>query len=468
MKERKTINPLIKSSIIYVIATGIGQGMSFLGIVVFTRLMGQAEYGEYSTYYAFVSILTVLIGANLYYSLNNAYIEKKEEINEYRKSVLILSLIIMLSLTVIMLLVGNVITETFPFFLIIMASMHAYSFFLINYSVYSANMENDYAKKLWLLILPNTLQFLVSLVLVVTIPQMTYEARIVGSTIGVGLVAFIVFVEIAHLHGRCICKEHWKYALSISLPTIVMSLSYMMMQQCDKVMIRNICGAEDTAVYSVIYYIGYILVAVDQAIAPVRQSWIFRRLDSGKFSETKAVQKWYLLLICMIGIGIIMMGPEILFILVPKSYRRMEYIVPFVLSACMMVLYRFYVEIILFYKKNIVLSLSVLVCAAVNVGLNAWWIPLFGAIVACYTTVISYGLLFLMTWYISGSNIKGLYDNKFFMAFILIMGTTAFAFELTCNIWIIRYAILLFFFIITLLYIIKSKQEIRQFLTEKK
>ena len=66
LKNEKRVNPFIKSSIVYVIATVIGQAMSFLGVIVFTRLMGQAEYGEYSTYYAYVSILTVLIGANLY------------------------------------------------------------------------------------------------------------------------------------------------------------------------------------------------------------------------------------------------------------------------------------------------------------------------------------------------------------------------------------------------------------------
>ena len=82
MISNKKINPLLKSSIIYIVATIIGQGMTFLGIIVFTRLMDQNDYGLYSTYYAYVSVVTVLIGANLHYALNNAYIDKKNRIKE--------------------------------------------------------------------------------------------------------------------------------------------------------------------------------------------------------------------------------------------------------------------------------------------------------------------------------------------------------------------------------------------------
>ena len=98
---------------VYFIATVIGQGMTFLGIIVFTRLMSQADYGNYSTYYAYVSIFTVLIGANLFYALNNAYIDKKNEIKEFRKSVLILSTIIMVIMLLIALIVGCAVTHQF-------------------------------------------------------------------------------------------------------------------------------------------------------------------------------------------------------------------------------------------------------------------------------------------------------------------------------------------------------------------
>lgn len=462
------INPLIKSSIIYIIATVIGQGMTFLGIVVFTRIMSKQDYGNYSTYYAWVSMLTVLIGANLYYALNNAYIEKKNEIKKIRKAVLVLSAIIMMTVTVLLLIVGGVIFKKYSFYEIIMAALHSYGFFVVSYRVYSANMENDYKKKQWLLILPNTLQFLFAGFFILILPGISYKARIAGSTIGVDVVAIFSIVEMLRCDGKAVHTGYWKYALSIALPTIVMSLSYMLMQQCDKVMIKNLCGAEETAVYSVIYYIGYAMIAVDQAVSPVRQAWIFRRIDKKDVSEARKIQKWYLLAMGIIAACLILTGPEIVMVLAPKNYWRFEYVVPFVLGACMMLLYRFHVEVILFYKSNAALSVSVLICAVINIALNAFLIPLLGAVAACYTTVVSYGLLFLLTWLLASRHIRGIYSWQYFIVFISGIILIAIIYSIVKNWTIVRYAILALVLLVALVYSVRQKGEWKSFLWERR
>lgn len=418
MFDGKKVNSLIKSSIIYIMATVIGQGMSFAGMVVFTRLMNQTDYGRYSTYYAYVAIFTVLIGANLYYVLNNGYIDKKDDIKAFRKSVLMLSTIIMLGVLIVALLIVTLILKKVSAFLIIMVALHAYGFFVVNYRIYSANMENDYKIKSWLLILPNTFQLLFSLALILLLPSTSFEARVLGSALGVGIVGGVSYIVMLKCPGKVINLEYWKYALSIAIPTIIMSISYMLMQQCDKVMINRICGDEDTAVYSVIYYLGYAVIAIDQAVAPVRQAWIFKRLDEKNTKEITFMQKWYLLLMLVIAAGVMLAGPEILKIIAPESYWKYEYIVPFVLSACMMVLYRFFTEIILFYKKNIRLSMCVMVCALINIGLNVVLIPKVGAIAACYTTVVAYSILFILTWTVSVKFGGKVYSGKWFMFYI--------------------------------------------------
>lgn len=441
MISEKKINPLVKSSVIYVIATFIGQGMLFLGIIVFTRLMKQDDYGKYSTYYAYVSVLTVLIGANLHYALNNAYIDQKGRIKEFRKTILFLSLLIMLLITAVVLLIRPVLFGDFSFLVIVMLAIHSYGFFVVNYRVYSANMENDYKRKQWLLILPNTFQFIFSLIFIVFMSQNAFEVRVVGSTLGVGVIAVFVFVEMMHCNGKLIDIYYWKYALSIALPSVVMSISYMLMQQCDKVMITNMRGAEDTAVYSVIYYLGYAIIAVDQAVAPVRQAWIYEKLDTKEVKEAKVIQKWYLMVMAILTTGLIMVGPEIVKIIAPKSYWQFEYIVPFVVSACMMLLYRFYTEVSLFYKKNAILSGCVSLCAVVNIVLNAVLIPKIGAIAACYTTVVAYFLLFILTGVVSEKCMKHIYSKGIFASFVLwIALMSILSYKVYENIWM-RYII---------------------------
>lgn len=441
MISGKRVNPFVKSSIIYIISTIIGQGMSFLGIVIFTRLMEQNDYGQYSTYYAYVSVVTVLIGANLHYALNNAYIDQKERIKEFRKTILFLSAIIMLTITLVILLIGTILLKDFSFFIIIMLAFHSYGFFVVNYRVYSANMENDYKRKQWLLIFPNTFQIVFAVVLMNIINCNSFEIRVVGSTLGLGIIAAVAFIEMMRCKGKLIDIRYWKYALSIALPSVIMSISYMLMQQCDKVMITRMCGADDTAVYSVIYYLGYAIIAVDQAVAPVRQAWIYKKLDVKDIEDANVIQKWYLMVMAILTTGLIMVGPEIVKLIAPRSYWQFEYIVPFVVSSCMMLLYRFYTEVTLFYKRNAILSVCVSVCAVINILLNVVLIPKVGAVAACYTTVVAYFLLFILTGIVSERCMKHIYSKTIFGYFILwISSVSILSYKAYENIWM-RYVV---------------------------
>lgn len=459
MISNKKINPLLKSSIIYIVATIIGQGMTFLGIIVFTRLMDQNDYGLYSTYYAYVSVVTVLIGANLHYALNNAYIDKKNRIKEFRKSVLCLSFVIMILSSVVVLLAGKILLNEFSVFIIVMLLLHSYGFFVINYRMYSANMENDYKRKQWLLILPYAFQLIIPILFMLFLSQTSFEIRVIGSTVGVCGIAVLLFIEMMRYKGKLIDINDWKYSLSIALPSVVMSISYMLMQQCDKVMITNICGSSDTAVYSVIYYLGYAIIAVDQAVAPVRQAWIYQKLDEQDVHEAGNIQKWYLVVIAILTTGLIMAGPEVVKIIAPSSYWQFEYIVPFVVSACMMMLYRFYTEITLFYKKNMILSMCVCVCAIINIILNAVLIPRAGAVAACYTTVVSYFLLFILTGIVSGKCMKHIYSKKVFLCFILwISGVSVLSYTVYETMWI-RYIVYGSLLMIILIYTYVKRSE---------
>ena len=459
MISNKKINPLLKSSIIYIVATIIGQGMTFLGIIVFTRLMDQNDYGLYSTYYAYVSVVTVLIGANLHYALNNAYIDKKNRIKEFRKSVLCLSFVIMILSSVVVLLAGKILLNEFSVFIIVMLLLHSYGFFVINYRMYSANMENDYKRKQWLLILPYAFQLIIPILFMLFLSQTSFEIRVIGSTVGVCGIAVLLFIEMMRYKGKLIDINDWKYALSIALTSVVMSISYMLMQQCDKVMITNICGSSDTAVYSVIYYLGYAIIAVDQAVAPVRQAWIYQKLDEQDVHEAGNIQKWYLVVIAILTTGLIMAGPEVVKIIAPSSYWQFEYIVPFVESACMMMLYRFYTEITLFYKKNMILSMCVCVCAIINIILNAVLIPRAGAVAACYTTVVSYFLLFILTGIVSGKCMKHIYSKKVFLCFILwISGVSVLSYTVYETMWI-RYIVYGSLLMIILIYTYVKRSE---------
>lgn len=437
----RKLNPLAKASALYLISTIIGQGITFLGMMVFTRLMSQTDYGIYSTYYAYVSILVVFVGANLYVPLNNAYIDHADRVHAYRKSVLMLSTLIMGGIALVALVIrGWLFPELTPY-LIIVGILHAYGFFIVNYRMYSANMETDYKKKSALLIWPYVLQFGFGLIFVLLFPEMSFPARATGSSLGLISCGAIAYIEMMRSEGKLFVASDWKYALKISVPSMAMSVSYMLMQQCDKAMITEMCSADDTAVYSVLYYLGYALIVVNQAVGAVREAWVYRQLGNGKLQGVKPLQKWYLFLMAVLATGVLMLAPEVIQLLVPENYWEYGYVAPFVTAACMMVLYGFYMEIAGFYKRNTQISICVMTAAAINIGLNVVLIPILGAVVAAYTTVVAYAVLMVLSYLIVRKEAKGAYSLWVFLAFGAYICCAGGIYVTFCERILVRYAI---------------------------
>ena len=117
-----------------------------------------------------------------------------------------------------------------------------------------------------------------------------------------------------------------------------------------------------------------------------------------------------------------------------------------------MVLYKFYVEVILFFKSNTALSLNVLFCALINIGLNAALIPRVGAIAACYTTVVAYGILFLLTWGLASNYKKGIYSLVYFAVYVTEVTVVAVIYSILYESIVWRYAVLVVILVISTVY----------------
>ena len=329
-------------------------------------------------------------------------------------------------------------------------------------------MENRYLAKTFLLILPNVLQIAVSVIAICIFAENKLEARMVGSMLGILSCACFVFVKMALDTKKIVVLEYWKYALKISVPSVLSSISYMIMQQSDKIMITSIHGSEETAVYSVAYYIGYALYAVLQATSGVWQAWIYRALDSGKTQNMKQLQKWYLVSFLIMAFGLFMIAPEVIKLLSPKSYWNFDYVPPVILGSCLMLLYTFYTTIGLFYKKSGMVSAVVFFSAVVNVILNYLFIPRFGGIAASYTTVVAYFILFLLSRTLIQKINPGIYSGKYFAIFLISLVLGGILFLCIYPYTLIRYIVYSVIIMIMGVYVVIKRNEIFNLIGMKK
>ena len=82
---------VIKSGIWYTISNFFLRGIAFLTTPIFTRLLSQKEFGTFSNYSSWLSILIIVVSLNLEATLISARFEFEKRLDSYIKSILTLS-----------------------------------------------------------------------------------------------------------------------------------------------------------------------------------------------------------------------------------------------------------------------------------------------------------------------------------------------------------------------------------------
>ncbi len=464
IKMSSNKNSYTKAALFYIIANCIGQGFALLSNIIFTRIMSKEYYGLYTNYYSIVSLLTPFVGANLFIGLNTGYFDFKDNRKQFRASIAFLSLIVFLGFSACAVLLFAVLkcfnVVDFSFLVIMAALIHAYSFFVVNFYSNFENMENHFKVKSLLMILPNLLQILFSILLILCLKNNSYYERVLGSVSGVFVCALPLLVIMFFRSGSVIRPDYYKYALKISVPSILSSIAYMIMQQSDHVMITHFVGAEATAVYGLVYLIGNILYAFLQATSGAFQSWLYHALDSSRGENIKKIQKWYLFFFLFLAYGLMMVAPELVKILAPETYWDFRYIPPFVAGSSLMVLVNMESSVGEFHKKTGRISLCVALAAIINIVLNYIFIRKIGAIAASYTSLFSYLVLSIILFAVINKLHKHIYSIKYMILyFIAIIIGCAIFFAVGNNI-ALRYVVFILILGLLLFFIFRKKDEV--------
>ena len=135
----------------------------------------------------------------------------------------------------------------------------------------------------------------------------------------------------------------------------------------------------------------------------------------------------------MLIVGVLMLGPEIIWILGGSKYVGAEACLPPLLTSCVFQLvYRMYVNIEFYEKKTVGVGIATMMAAGINIILNFLLIPLdleHGYVIASYTTLIGYMILFVLHYYmVKRIGMSHVYDTKYII--IVLIGSLSVAFLL--------------------------------------
>lgn len=389
----------------YFLAEVAAKVLTIISIPVFTYLLTTVEYGIYNIFISYIQIFTVLLPLNSHASVSRYYFEKdKGDTKRFLgTSVSFSTLCITLTLP-FFIIFQNELAAVFnmPVFLLwlmfpTILFQIAFSFFQQVYyplekskALSKVNIVRAYS------------EFFVAIFIIYLLNTDLYLGPILAIIV-IRAFQFIYIIKTLKPYFQLSFNyRHIKYILNYSVPLIPYTLSAVILDQFDRIMINSYSGNSEAGLYSMAYNIGMLLSVVIMVIFMAWTPNLMKYLNSANHEKRDKDLNKILRLIAFAAIGLIYFGKELGYILSEASYHDALPIIPVIVVGYIFYsIFRVYGIYAGYYKKTYLLSINLLIPSILNIILNAVYIPKYGYIAGAYTTVISFVLMALLSWFIA-------------------------------------------------------------------
>lgn len=187
-------------------------------------------------------------------------------------------------------------------------------------------------------------------------------------------------------------------AIEYNLPLIPYYLSMVILNQSDRLMIQRFEGYEKAGIYSVAYSAAMMIFIISGALNLSLQPWLFRGLKRKLNDNQSNLITTGTIIVAICAVFMIALAPEAILILGGEKYLEAIWIVPpVVISVIVMFIYQQFANVLFYFKSTRMILFASVISAALNIILNAYFIPIYGYYAAGYTTLFSY--LFVLFLY---------------------------------------------------------------------
>ncbi len=423
----------VKASIWYTICSIVQKCIVFLTLPIFTRLLTDYQYGQYSVYQSWMSIVIIFSTLNLQYgSFDTAMVKFEDDRDTYISSIQGLCTILTLSMFVVYCIAPAFWNRIFKLPTILMVAMFAEMLFTTVVAFWTNKERFVYRYKPMIIvtIIISILSPLVGLVGVMSVEEKGV-ARILGNVVVYICIGSIFYVYHLIKGKKFYHREYWKYVLKFNVPLIPYYLSQMIFSQSDRIMIDNLCGTDKVALYSVAFQFSIILSFVTNAINSSFVPWTFGNIKKRIFEPIKRTSNMLVLMLAVMLILLVLFGPEAILILAGKKYYEAIWVIPPVAGSLLFLfLSQLSINVMFYFEDNISLVKGSIISAVLNVALNSVCIQYFGYVAAGYTTLLCYIVFWICNVYYMNKacqrNIENYHNNMLYDFSFLIKLSTVF------------------------------------------
>lgn len=429
IEKYKQISPPVKASIWFTICSVLQKGISFVTIPIFTRMLTADQYGTFSIYNSWYSIISVFATLNLSAGVyNNSMMKYPEHREEVTSTFQGLSTIVTFCLFIVYLSAMNFWNGLFQLSSLFVISMFLEMIFVPAYLFWTVGKRYDY-KYVGIVIVTLLIALGSPLLGILAVLATDYkaEARVLSDVFIQVLVGIFFYIYNYKKGKRFFSREYWCYALKFNLPLIPHYLSMTILNQVDRIMIGRMVSNGAAAIYSIAYSVASIMSIVIQAINSSFIPYTYKALNSKNYEGIRKNADFLLAFIGIVSFIAMAFGPEIIWIVGGEQYCDAKWVIPSIAASIYFsFLYPLFANIEFYYEKTVGVMIASCTGAISNIILNYIFIKKFGYYAAGYTTLACYILFAFAHYYFQKKILKIHISEKFEIYNMrLVMGISA-------------------------------------------
>ena len=389
-----------KAAMWFTICSVLQKGLHMLTMPLFTRILTTEQYGLSTLYFAWMDIIVIFTSLKLASGVfNNGMIYYQEDRDRFQASMQGLSTVSAILCMIIYFLFPAFFQKLLGLSPNLILSMLIYAFFYPSLLYWTARQRFEY-RYIGFTLATVGMSFVTTLVSVLfTFFEDKGTMKIIGYVTAATAVNLVFYIYL-FVRGKIFFhREYWTYALKFNLPLIPHYLSMIILNQCDRIMIANMCGETEAGIYGVAYTIGKTVLLFNSAITASFTPWMYEKLKTKRYEGIPGVSVSLFVLIAVLGAGVMLFAPEVIMIFATQEYMQAVYAVPPITAGGFFTfVYNQVSTVEFYYGKSKYIMVASVAGAILNLFLNYVAIQWFGFIAAAYTSMFCY-ILFAVCHY---------------------------------------------------------------------
>ena len=400
VKKMGKISKGLAASIGYFVGSLIAKGIGYFTTPLYTRLLTAEEYGKTAVFLSWAQALGIVFTFSLQNGVfNNGMVDYPDKRNEYSFSMLVLSNLITLLCSAVLLLsyplIHPILKMDFEFTVLmclLFAVQPAYNLWMTR-----QRYEYRYKSTVFWSVICVIASSGMALCLLKFSGLDRLHARIFGAELTLVVIYIGFYIYVGKRAAWKLRTTYWKGAFLFNLPLIPHYLSIYCLNSSDRIMISHLVSDTAAAHYSVAYSVASVATIIWTAINSSLIPFTYEKCKKEDYKPIASLVNLLLFIFAAGCFGVILLAPEVVAFMAPKSYQEAIYVIPPIVGGVFFqVQYSVYANVVYYYKKPFYVMLASVSSAVLNIILNFIFIPKFGYAAAGYTTLICYLLQALL------------------------------------------------------------------------